>query len=110
MRGMIALPEHRFPGLVGLKRLASKEAREGGGFHHCANCGRRGMVGVHGGLELRGHPALLRLTLMTTTKIRQMLSRYLEEQGFRVSLAESGSAMWKSLARERADLVLLDLV
>jgi two-component system phosphate regulon response regulator OmpR len=43
-------------------------------------------------------------------KIRQMLSRYLEEQGFRVSLAESGSAMWKSLARERADLVLLDLV
>jgi hypothetical protein len=69
MEDMIPLPEHRFPGLVGLKRLASKEAREGGGFHHCSDCGRRGMVGVHGGLELRGHLALLRLVLMTTTRM-----------------------------------------
>lgn len=39
-----------------------------------------------------------------------MLSRYLESEGFRVSTAESGTAMRKALASEKIDLVLLDLV
>ncbi|QFU16321.1 response regulator [Microvirga thermotolerans] len=43
-------------------------------------------------------------------KIRQMLSRYLSEEGFQVSSAESGRAMRESLARTKVDLVLLDLV
>ena len=42
-------------------------------------------------------------------KIRQMLTRYLTEEGFRVSSAESGAAMRNCLARERIDLALLDL-
>jgi two-component system phosphate regulon response regulator OmpR len=43
-------------------------------------------------------------------KIRQMLSRYLEEEGFDVTLASTGGEMRDALARSRADLVLLDLV
>jgi two-component system phosphate regulon response regulator OmpR len=39
-----------------------------------------------------------------------MLSRYLEEEGFRVSLAESGTAMRDRMASSAPDLVLLDLV
>ena len=43
-------------------------------------------------------------------KIRQMLSRYLEEEGFHIALASTGAEMRDALARNRADLVLLDLV
>ena len=43
-------------------------------------------------------------------KIRQMLSRYFEGEGFQVTTAEDGSAMRKRLADTRVDLVLLDLV
>jgi DNA-binding response OmpR family regulator len=42
--------------------------------------------------------------------IRRMLTRYFEGEGFRISAAESGSAMRALLASERVDLVLLDLV
>ncbi|WP_372421418.1 response regulator [Salinarimonas chemoclinalis] len=42
--------------------------------------------------------------------IRQMLTRYLADEGFRVSAAESGAAMWAVLETDPADLVLLDLV
>ena len=43
-------------------------------------------------------------------RIRQMLSRYLGEEGFAVEQAENGAAMWACLERQRVDLVLLDLV
>ncbi len=43
-------------------------------------------------------------------KIRQMLARYLTDEGFRVSAAESGAAMHECMARTKVDLVLLDLV
>ena len=43
-------------------------------------------------------------------KIRQMLSRYFEGEGFQVTTAEDGTAMRKRLADTRVDLVLLDLV
>ena len=42
-------------------------------------------------------------------QIRRMLRRYLEQEGFRVSTAESGAEMWPALANG-ADLVILDLV
>ena len=44
------------------------------------------------------------------SRIRQMISRYLDEEGFAVELAENGAAMWACLERQRVDLVLLDLV
>lgn len=43
-------------------------------------------------------------------KIRSMLSRYLGEEGFAISLAASGAEMRKALADEKVDLVLLDLL
>jgi DNA-binding response OmpR family regulator len=43
-------------------------------------------------------------------KIRQMLTRYLTDEGFQVSAAESGSSMREHLARGKVDLILLDLV
>ena len=43
-------------------------------------------------------------------RIRTMLSRYLQDEGFRVSTAEGGAGMREALAAERIDLVLLDLV
>ncbi|WP_262265747.1 response regulator [Microvirga yunnanensis] len=43
-------------------------------------------------------------------KIRQMLTRYLTDEGFQVSSAENGAAMGECLARTHIDLVLLDLV
>jgi two-component system phosphate regulon response regulator OmpR len=42
--------------------------------------------------------------------IRQMLSRYLQDEGFRLSTAASGAAMRACLAQSTVDLVLLDLV
>src|SRR5215207_4353610 len=43
-------------------------------------------------------------------KIRQMLSRYFEGEGFKVTTAEDGAAMRDRLADTHVDLVLLDLV
>ena len=43
-------------------------------------------------------------------RIRRMLARYFEGQGFVVRTAESGRAMWERLAEAPAELVLLDLV
>src|SRR5687767_7011597 len=41
-------------------------------------------------------------------RIRQMLVRYFEPEGFRVVTAENGSAMRQRLAESPADIVLLD--
>lgn len=43
-------------------------------------------------------------------EIRSLLARYLSEQGFEVSTAESGSKMSHALARRPHDLVLLDVM
>ena len=43
-------------------------------------------------------------------RVRSMLSRYLAEEGFHVSGADSGGAMRACLARSKVDLILLDLV
>lgn len=43
-------------------------------------------------------------------RIRAMLSRYLSDEGFRVSAASDGVAMREILDRDPVDLVLLDLV
>ncbi|WP_153111439.1 two-component system response regulator OmpR [Propionivibrio limicola] len=43
-------------------------------------------------------------------KLRDLLQRYLGEQGFQVKTAESGEAMDKLLARDTCDLVILDLM
>lgn len=43
-------------------------------------------------------------------RIRTMLTRYLADEGFRVSEAGDGAALRKRLAEEPPDLVLLDLV
>lgn len=43
-------------------------------------------------------------------RICKMLSGYLSEEGFRVSIAESGAAMRERLATEKIDLILLDLL
>jgi two-component system phosphate regulon response regulator OmpR len=58
---------------------------------------------------------------MTTTKtrilvvdddlrLRDLLNRYLSEQGFGVHVAQDAAAMDKLLARERFDLIVLDLM
>lgn len=43
-------------------------------------------------------------------RVRTMLSRYLADEGFRVSEASDGSSMWHVMERDQVDLVLLDLV
>ncbi|MGO4705286.1 response regulator [Microvirga sp. 2MCAF38] len=43
-------------------------------------------------------------------RIRQMLSRYLLEEGFHVSAAENGQALRDALSKDPVDIVLLDLV
>lgn len=43
-------------------------------------------------------------------EIRQLLARYLSEQGFQVTTAESGSKMNQALARGAHDLVVLDVI
>jgi len=43
-------------------------------------------------------------------RVRQMLARYFEEEGFRISVAENGAVMRECLARETVHLVLLDIV
>jgi two-component system phosphate regulon response regulator OmpR len=43
-------------------------------------------------------------------RVRTMLARYFEGEGFRVSLAEDGTAMRQRMANSTIDLVFLDLV
>jgi two-component system, OmpR family, response regulator len=43
-------------------------------------------------------------------EIRQLLARYLSEQGFKVTTAESGSNMNQALAKRAHDLVILDVM
>ena len=43
-------------------------------------------------------------------RLRELLRRYLSEQGFNVYLAENGAAMNKLWTRERFDLLVLDLM
>jgi DNA-binding response OmpR family regulator len=42
-------------------------------------------------------------------EIRELLSRYFDRQGFRVSTARNGTELREAIAREPVDLVLLDL-
>ncbi|HOE43759.1 MAG TPA: two-component system response regulator OmpR [Rhodoferax sp.] len=44
------------------------------------------------------------------TRIRDLLRRYLTQQGFEVLLAEDGKAMNRTLQRETIDLIVLDLM
>ncbi len=41
--------------------------------------------------------------------MRQVLQEYLSEEGFRVTAADGGEAMWGVLERDPADLIVLDL-
>lgn len=43
-------------------------------------------------------------------RIRQMLARYFEDEGYRVTTVSDGKAMREALGRSAADLVLLDLM
>ena len=43
-------------------------------------------------------------------RLRQLLDRYLREQGFAVKSVENGEAMDRALARELYDLIVLDLM
>src|SRR5688500_4972069 len=43
-------------------------------------------------------------------RLREMLRRYLQQEGFAVALAGDGQAMRKELAERAFDLMLLDLV
>ncbi len=44
------------------------------------------------------------------SRIRQMLSRYFEEEGYRVSLASDGQEMRDCLHKQSIDVILLDLM
>lgn len=44
------------------------------------------------------------------TRIRELLKRYLAQEGFDVSLAEDGKALNRVLLRETPDLIVLDLM
>ena len=44
------------------------------------------------------------------SRIRQMLTRYFEQEGYRVSLAADGAAMWIQLSAKPVDIILLDVV
>ncbi len=43
-------------------------------------------------------------------EIRELLKAYLEKNGYRVSCARDGDAMWDLLAREAIDLLVLDIM
>lgn len=42
-------------------------------------------------------------------EVREVIEEYLSEEGFRVSLAPDGPAMWAVLAEDSVDLVILDV-
>lgn len=43
-------------------------------------------------------------------RIRQMLARYFEDEGFKLTAVENGVQMWATLERHDVDIVLLDLI
>lgn len=43
-------------------------------------------------------------------RICRLLSRYLEQEGYRVDTASDGAAMWEKLKKGRPDLIVLDLM
>ena len=43
-------------------------------------------------------------------RIRDLLSRYLRQEGFEVLLAEDGSSLMRTIQRESVDLIVLDLM
>ena len=101
---------------------------EAGGFHQSfsavrffvTNCVRRGAC--HSLKHIHGNrPAALVYSLAMPTaphilivddhrEIRELVSRALTKEGFRVSAAADGRAMRKALADGRIDLILLDLM
>ncbi len=50
------------------------------------------------------------LVVDDSSQLRELLQRYLDEQGFHTSIVEDGVAMESHLAEHRADLVILDLM
>ena len=48
--------------------------------------------------------------LTVTTRVRDLLRRYLTQEGFDVLLAEDGKALTRIMMRETADLIVLDLM
>src|SRR5690348_9456857 len=44
------------------------------------------------------------------SEIRNLLSEYLQKNGFRVTVAADGKAMWGALERASPDLLVLDLM
>lgn len=50
------------------------------------------------------------LVVHDDARIRELLRRYLTQEGFEVSLAEDGAAMTRSLQRDPVDLIILDLM
>jgi DNA-binding response OmpR family regulator len=55
-------------------------------------------------------PKQVHVLVADATRIRNMLRRYLTDEGLSVSEASDGDAMRQMLAREAVDIVLLDLV
>ncbi len=55
-------------------------------------------------------PALRILVVDDDQRLRELLRRYLDEQGFTVLVAENGATMNKLWTRERFDLLVLDLM
>uniref|UniRef100_UPI002147AE1E response regulator n=1 Tax=Tahibacter caeni TaxID=1453545 RepID=UPI002147AE1E len=53
--------------------------------------------------------ALHLLVVDDEDEIRELLSRYFDKQGFRVSAARNGAELREAIASESVDLVLLDL-
>lgn len=64
---------------------------------------------THGGASASGHQAKI-LVVDDDLRLRDLLRRYLAEQGFNVVTAESAQAMNKLWIRERYDLLVLDLM
>ncbi|WP_442975076.1 response regulator, partial [Salmonella enterica] len=57
-------------------------------------------------------PARIDKILVTDddTRIRDLLRRYLSQEGFEVILAEDGKALTRALLRDSVDLIVLDLM
>ena len=53
---------------------------------------------------------MLYKVLTLASRIRDLLRRYLTQEGFEVILAEDGKALNRLMLRETADLIVLDLM
>jgi two-component system, OmpR family, response regulator len=61
-------------------------------------------------MSARAEQAARILVVDDDPRIRQMLARYFEQEGYRVSLAADGTAMRAQLSAQRIAVVLLDVV